>query len=82
MFLHILNYLIAICVIRGKRIPWSVAPPSALKAARATAWNQYKNLRSRLGRHSEVVGVALGEFGRIIIFVIMLEIVVLSMSSS
>ena len=68
MFLHILKDLIAIYIptcIHEKRTPWSVAPPSALKAARAAVWNHYKKLQSRFGRHSEIVEVALWEFSRV-----------------
>ena len=65
MFLDILNNFIAIyvptCICR-KRVPWSVDPPSALRAARAAAWSHYKNLQARFGRHSEVVEEALGVF--------------------
>ena len=44
------------------RPPWKVNPPSSLRNRRKDAWDRYKTLRSRLGRHSHETREAMTSF--------------------
>jgi hypothetical protein len=64
-FVHILLQLVSQFVPEftgGDKLPWSVRPPRLMCVERARAWQEYKELRSALGRADDLVLVALGVF--------------------